>query len=594
MGNELPQWLSFALGFLSVGPLMLLFSTKAINDYGGPLGRLWQRLIEPRLDSVARRFFSFAVLSGMAGGLLAIPLVVWLNELYFPDFELAFRPGRPLAFTVQLAFVQAALFEEFAKNLIGLALALLICRAPADNTRLFLKSTPFLFAGVGLGFALLENSAYIGAYAAESPGGVFLGRALVATSAHAVDNLYFGLCLYTATRDNFARVVLQALAIVVLWHGIYDFFALPPVALSQWLTLAFLCVLVYITLSKLYRELPELRYRPLRLRSEVDAENAALSGMPTTAGPASGASQGGSYPPAGPVSVVGGESVAEILGEEEGMYRRLSVLPDSPPRFRSNFLSDAWGARLPSLATRPYQLAEFEDLSAELIALIACPAFRAGVPAPYQTEWAREEACWSAALASGVGEDLYIAAPQVWDSAIFADASAEIVTEMRAVGVDLTRTMPLRVLEFRAPDRFIWISQGLRALYGHELFVSFPHEHPMLRWFFLNLASYSPEQAPWLREFHAFYAPSSTFLGEPRDWLRFYLAVPLIDPARPRIAQEFAAIGVPAEDLPMQILMCCKSDGEYIARRGVPSYLQLLRYMNVPWHNDILRPALTT
>ena len=46
MDSTIPQWLSFSLGILSVGPLYLLFSVVSIKEYGGPLGRLWQRFVQ--------------------------------------------------------------------------------------------------------------------------------------------------------------------------------------------------------------------------------------------------------------------------------------------------------------------------------------------------------------------------------------------------------------------------------------------------------------------------------------------------------------------------------------------------------------------
>ncbi|MCR9141883.1 MAG: PrsW family intramembrane metalloprotease [bacterium] len=670
MDADLPRWLGIMLGFLSVGPLMLLFSVKSIKQYGGPVGRLWERLIEPRLDGVSRRFVSLAVFAGMAAGMLSIPVVVQVNEFLFENVSLAFRPSEPMAILTQIAFIQAGLIEELAKNALGLVFAFLICRAPSpsggdaarNDRRLFLKSTPFLFAGAGLGFALLENSQYIRYYASLGPGGIFLGRSLIATSAHALLNLYFGLCLLSATRENFARTVLRALAIVVLWHGVYDFFALPPVALSQWLTMVFLCIIIYITLSKLYRELPELRYRPLRPALEVAAEQAELSGLPPL--------ESNQMRDENPMSVGAFESANETKAEDSSgrqptaaeWHERLAVLPAVPDRFEEFFLADPWRLRLPAGdQSMPYEFSEFAQLSSESLALIArpgtMPLSASQLPAKIAQSWADEAEWWcrvfqverphgrwdTTSFAQGLaGSEAGAPASGDADSANDrAAVSPRIFEDLAGAGVDLLRTVPFQVLEFRvanppedrsvvesadAPqtageanavggERYVYITQGLSELYERELLVSFSHPHPMVRWFFLHLASMSPDQAPWLREFHAFYSERVDGLGDPRGWLRFYVSVPMIDPIVARIAAQPEESGKgarlsvtdadrdnavgsasrpvrAARDLPLQILMCAYPDGAYIARRGVPGYLQALRHLGYPWHNDFRRPAV--
>lgn len=665
MDTELPQWLGILLGFMSVGPLMLLFSVKSIKEYGGPLGRLWHRLIEPRLDSVSRRYISFAVLAGMAGGFLSIPVVEYLNVLFFSDVSLAFRPREPMALLTQIAFVQAGLIEEVAKNVLGVILAFLICRAgPVDeslnsasdgNQRLFLKSTPFLFAGVGLGFALLENSQYIRHYAAMGPGGIFLGRSLIATSAHALLNLYFGLCLMTATRKNFPRTVFQALAIVVLWHGIYDFFALPPVALSQWFTLVFLCGIIFMTLSKMYRLLPELRYRPLRPADEVAAEDAAMSGIPMGTRPSDSEHSSRmsdvddsvarmNLSDSDPSNLDQGDAGGPPTDQD--WHERLAVLPPVPDRFHDLFVQDGWRLRFPeSRPEMPYQLSEFEALSPQTLATLARPGVmpvnHRQLPEPLAASWTEETAWWCQAFQVDAPHsrwDVTAFAPQRETDAenqnetVVAATDSTLALDLMQAGVDLTRTVPFQVLEFRTKsprglesgkaaaeesgERHVYITQGLSELYERELLVSFSHPHPMVRWFFLKLASLDAAQAPWLREFHAFYSDDPIGLGDPRGWLRFYVTVPLIDPIAARIATNAQQPGVrfsmtdttreneaadaispsnapmllrAAEDLPLQILMCAYPDGEYIARRGVPSYLQALRHLGYTWQNDFRR-----
>jgi RsiW-degrading membrane proteinase PrsW (M82 family) len=666
--SEVPRWLSIMLGFMSVGPLMLLFSVKSIKEYGGPVGRLWHRFVEPRLDGVSRRYISLAVFAGMLAGCLSIPIVQSLNELLFSNVSLAFRPREPMALLTQIAFIQAGLIEEVAKNAVGIVFAFLVCRAaPRDPSasvaegqsdgRLFLKSTPFLFAGVGLGFALLENSQYIRYYAAMGPGGIFLGRSLIATSAHALLNLYFGLCLLTATRENIARTVARALGIVVLWHGVYDFFALPPVALSQWLTLVFLCGIIYMTLSKMYRLLPELRYRPMRPAQEVAAEQAEMSGMPPF--DPRDSREGPGVPEATEVPAALEALKASRVPGATDWHERLAVLPGVPDRFAEYFLADPWRLRFPGPGqTMPYEYSEFARLSSESLAMIARPGVMpladVQLPPAIARDWAAETEWWcrvfqveqpfgrwdTTAFAHNMEAPPTAEGDQARESAGTgerASVATDVFEDLARAGVDLIRTVPFQVLEFRvanppeppAPagaagesERYVYITRGLRELYDRELMVSFSHPHPMVRWFFLNLASMAPDQAPWLREFHAFYAGQADGLGDPRGWLRFYLSVPLFDPVRARIntnqdelrtgdrisitdaARENevapdspgrmrAALPSRAEeDLPLQILMCCYPDGDSIARRGVPAYLQALRHLGRSWHNDFRRPPV--
>ena len=645
MENQvLPQWLSFTLGFLSVGPLMLLFSVKSIKEYGGPLGGLWHRFVEPRLDQVSRRYVSFGVLAGMFGGALSIPFVELFNVLLFPEVDLAVRPREPMALLTQIAFIQAGLIEEVAKNALGLVFAFLVCRAPrtaaADSQHgsappLFLKSVPFLFAGVGLGFALLENSQYIRYYSAMGPGGVFIGRSLMATSTHALLNLYFGLCLLTATRETLAKTSVRALAVVIVWHGVYDFFAIPPVALSGWLTLVFLCFILYMTLSKMYYVLPELRYRPLRPAAEVAAEQEALSGLGAPASPPWPApeSAGARDEPPGETDL--------IASATDDWHRRLAVLAPVPPRYRELFCTDAWRYRFPpGGADMPYELSEFEPFSPKLLVSLARSDLRgpgASVPSNLAATWSQGSTDWCRVFE--------VAQPNAcWNISVFAHEAEAQGAELARLGVDLTQTVPFQVLEFRvknpeppasvaraaasiapqrvnetaettgadAGERYIYITQGLKVLYERELFVSFSNPHPMIRWFFLNLASVAADQAPWLREFHAFYSDTPARLGDPRGWLRFYITVPLFDPILSRFVVDEQAGGLlsltdvtreneatagarlyrSSEELPLQVLLCAYPDGAYIARRGVPSYLQMLRHLNLPWHNDFRRPPV--
>ncbi len=620
------QWIGYLMGFLSVAPMMLLMSAKTVKEYGGLLGAVWKRHMQD--TGREQKLMSLAVLAGMGAGLASIPVVHWIYEVFFPGLETFFRPREPVSVVVFISFVQAGLLEEVAKIGLAFPVALLVSYrsfvvgdGPPEKQRPFHKSVPFVFAGSGLGFALLENSGYIQAFGDLSPGGIFVGRALFATSVHTMLNLYAGLIIYDSNRANVIGRSAVALGAAILLHGVYDFCALPQGTFPGLLTGLCVVVIFYLTATKLYRTLPECVHHPLRSRADIEAEaRDALFGdtaahdeddqailrnerlrAPDTYEP------GGALPDADRVDfspearAAAGLPAANDyrLSEAERWHRILSTLPDVSPDFIVAFLNDSHRTTLPAWsAAPPYSVDDMEDAFASLgvpaPADVAQPlrldSYRGELPEHMQHEREREERHYAAVL-TGRGS-----ADAVWDASAFAGLGTEALGR---TGVDLQNlSAPLRVLEFfvhSCGERRVYLSQGLRDLYGRELWLSTSHPHPLARWFFVWLAAHPPEQSPWLRDFRAFYEATSLHLGDPRNWWKLYFTLPLFDKLRERLLKPPGDLKPVHEDeLPFQVLFTCGPDADFLSRRGYESYFRALRHAGLPWHNDFRRPPITT
>lgn len=596
--------IGYLLSFIGMGPYLLLLAWRAPREYGGPLGRLWTHLTANRLDPEGARLASFAVFLGVLAGALAAPLSGAFNQIFFPDFRLALRPAEPMAITVQIAFVQAALFEELAKNGLALALALLVCAAPrtgAPGERVFLRSTPFLCAGAGLGFAFIENALYIEAYMRYGAANILLQRFLISTPVHVLINLGFGLALYSARRGETPGRAALALLAAILWHGVFNFFALPPVAFAQWLAVITNALLAYSVLSNLFRLMPELRYRPLAAADPSAPETAADADPEPAA-------EGGRAPADEPVEIVGAARGVTMrdFAEDARFATLLEITP--PPRagFASALAEDEWGRRVHPAGAAPLSGADYPMLDERLQTALFADEYRGPAPREWAAKWDAAEKFWSRLI---LGADQ---ATRVWDSSRLAadqESLAEIFDASLRAGLDLGKLAPLRVLEFDAPDRHIYLSAGLADLYGRELIAVWRHPYPAMRWVFLNLAAHAPADAPWLREFGAFLAPSSLFLGDPRGWLQAYLSLPLFDPLGEKLrnpalrlvdgtdeAIQLAAqrYETPLEESerPLQLLLVPRHEAVFLARFGWEAYFLRLKSRGAAWINDLRRPTV--
>lgn len=624
MNDEDVQWTAYLMGFLSVAPLMLLLSAKTVKEYGGILGRLWKRYMQD--SGREQKLMSLAVLAGMAAGFVSIPLLYWIFETWFPGVQMIFRPREPVSVVVFLAFIQAGLFEEVVKIGLAFPVALLVSyrpfvagEGPRGDQRLFHKSAPFVFAGAGIGFALIENSGYLQAFGDLSPGGIFVSRALFATSLHAMLNLYAGLIIYESTRRNVVGRTGAALLAAILLHGVYDFFAFPQGSFPGLLTGLCAVVIFYITASKLYLTLPECIFRPLRSRAEIEAEeHSALFGdevarnadvhpilrnerlrAPDTYEPAADLPDADTVDFSPEARAAAGLPAANDyrLNEEERWHRILSTLPEVAPDFIVALLNDSHRSAVPPWsAAPPYTVADIDEAFAALG--VPAPAevtdplrleyYRGKLAEGVQAEREAEERCYAGILTGRESADA------VWDASAFAGLSPNA---LERTGVDLQRLCaPLRVLEFYVQSggqRRVYLSQGLRELYGREVWLSTSHPHPLARWFFVWLAAHAPDQAPWLREFRAFYLAASLHLGDPRNWLKLFFTLPLFDPLRERLLRPPGNLSPFCEDdLPFQVLFSCGPDAEFLSRRGYESYFRALRHAGLPWHNDFRRPPI--
>ncbi len=599
-------WIGFLLSFIGMGPYLLLLAWRAPREYGGPLGRLWTRLTANRIDPDGARLASFAVFLGAAAGALAAPLSGALNQIFFPEFRLALRPAEPMAMTVQIAFVQAALFEEVSKNGLGLALAMLFCAAPrtgAPGERAFLRSTPFLCAGVGLGFAFIENALYIESYMRYGAANILLQRFLISTPVHVLINLGFGLALYTARRGEVPGRAAIGLAIAILWHGVFNFFALPPVAFAQWLAVITNALLAYSVLSNLFRLMPELRYRPLAAVDASGAEELEDAQVEPARVP------GGARAPVDePVEIVGASRGVTMrdFAEDARFATLLEITP--PPRagFAMALGEDEWGRRVQPATTAPLADADYSFFDDRLRSALFADEYRGPAPRESAAKWDAAEKFWSRVI---LGTDQ---ATRVWDSSCLAASEGSLGDVFEAslrAGLDLGKLTPVRVLEFDAPDRCIYMSAGLANLYGRELIAVWRHPFPAMRWFFLNLAAHAPADAPWLREFGAFLAPSSQFLGDPRGWLQSYLSLPLFDPLAEKLRNPALRLvdGTDEEislsaqryeppldesDRPLQILLVPRHEAVFLARFGWEAYFLRLKSRGAAWINDLRRPTV--
>ncbi|MBX7058869.1 MAG: PrsW family intramembrane metalloprotease [Leptospirales bacterium] len=602
-------WVYSVLGSLAVnGPLMLLLAWKAPPEEAGPMARLWQRWIRPRLQPGAAALISPVVLGGMVCGALAAALSSVLNVLLFPGVDLVHAPSEPMALALQLAFVQAGALEEFSK--IGLASILLPLLAWRSGPT---RSAAFLFGGAGLGFAIVEDVFYLHNFGMQSPAGMLLARSL---PVHAMINFAFGMRLIDRDAGGLGWRYASGLLLAVLWHGIFDFFAFPPVAFAQFLTFAFfLLTAAYVILrfsrifaDRVERSLQEVsaaEYADWRASLPRSLHRLRRDGADRSAGRAV------ELPPEigapGKVASDVARASSSERAAQQALERALETLPGPSPAFALRFQEDAWARRFSAGGAAPPE-EEYAALGDALRRRVFSGHGRREAPHALAEQWLRYEQRAAMRILGKSGAD------RVWDSGELAENPeqlSEVYAEARVFGADLEQLRPFRLLEFDLPDRSIYLSVGLAALYGREVLVSWPHPMPATRLFFLWLACTAPEQARWLREFSAFLADHSLQLAEPRRWLRSLAIVPCIDAAlRPYALNMTGArldlsdeerdrpallAGPPleaGESLPLQALFFSQRDGWRLAQRGFEGFFVELQNRGFSWNNDLRRPPL--
>ncbi|MCB1317558.1 MAG: PrsW family intramembrane metalloprotease, partial [Leptospiraceae bacterium] len=476
--------------FLSVAPYLLLLNVKSIGGYGGIIGR-WIGVWMEHLHMPLRRMFSPAVWAGLAVGFLSTFVVEYSVKWIFPEFQLALRPAEPLAWSLQIAFIQAGLFEEFVKCGLALILCVLICyrgKTSQTNDGMFYSTAVFACAAVGLGFALRENFGYLNLYGGLSPTGMFVGRTFAA-AMHMLINWNFGLTLLQARRSNVPGVVARGLLVAIMQHGVYDFFAIPPVAFAQFLAYLWFCLLFMHTIRRMYRMLPETRTHSLQSRTELET-NPFVRAIPA---PEEFKRRPGTA----------ARPMVDRFEESKvpGLPIPFSTLEDALLRatpagveFRRAFGEQVRVQQLPDGQETPFALSDLSFLSPALLEVLNVDQYRGEVPERLRHDWRLQEQNRAGLLRKSNMADA------VWDSSICAANADAIDAGLQKFGVSLKYTVPLRCMEFYAvgpqASRFIYISTGLQTLYGHEFWLSFPHPYPSARWIFLWLASFDAPQAP--------------------------------------------------------------------------------------------------
>jgi hypothetical protein len=347
--------------------------------------------------------------------------------------------------------------------------------------------------------------------------------------------------------------------------------------------------------------MPELRYRPL---SVVD-RSAAESPADGAAGPVA---ETGPTPADEPVEIVGAARGVTMrdFAEDARFATLLEIAPAPRSGFAAALAEDEWGRRVQSASAAPLSGSDYPMFDERLQAALFCDAYRGPAPREWAEKWAAAESFWSRVI---LGADQ---ATRVWDSsrlAVDQESLSDVFDATLRAGLDLGKLAPLRVLEFDAPDRHIYLSAGLADLYGRELIAIWRHPYPAMRWVFLNLAAHAPADAPWLREFGAFLAPSSLFLGDPRGWLQAYLSLPLFDPLGEKLrnpalrlvdgtdeninlsAQRYEA-PLEENERPLQLLLVPRHEAVFLARFGWEAYFLRLKSRGAAWINDLRRPTV--
>ncbi len=574
---------SYIAGIISVLPLFFLLNARAVDRYRAfvhsfaPLERYIAK--RNRLNTVARFLPSPGILLGILLGFASVFAVDLAGKLLPEEFSKGLGKQDNLTKVAVIAFVLAGMLEEFWKCSLGLMACLIFTRVWRDKPRdgekdgtlsglerdrpLFASATPFILGAVGLGFALLENAAYMEGIPVQSLPGMLFARGMASAVLHTAINFTFGLALLNARPGRLGGVVVGAYGLAVLQHGVFNFFALPQGNFPDFLTGVVLISVVFYALWRMYRVMPELKYRALQPERVSESEPA---------------------PP-----------------------------PEEPsPGFVMLLMRDEHARARPELQSPPFEFAE-AGLGPDVLEVLARPES----PAPAPSIQAKQWEFFQGVVERSLGEGFHLS---VWDSSSFAAASPNAYEGLRERGVDLTSMRPVRILEF-APrrgyavgerefqaDRYIYVSCGLGPVLGRELWISFPFPNPLVRWFFLNLAT---RRELYLKEFRPVPADSSR-LGDPRGWYRAFLPVPMLDPARETLKEHLKRAQVPPPSgsaprdvfdparwhlsfgaVPAEILFLSGPDLEFIETYGVSDYFFALKHMDYTWANDFRRPGLS-
>ena len=162
---------------------------------------------------------SQVIIYGFLGGLFSCLSLIIFKSLLLPE-AVNFPSKETLTTTLFISFIEAGLLEEIFKNIFFVLGVKLL----NNKNKFDFDLNPYFYvvlgASVGLGFGIFENVSY-----ALNPELGFLnniwGRLYTTIPAHMIMNIIFSF-LYAQRQNLFI-----CLSGAVLFHAIYDFFALP-------------------------------------------------------------------------------------------------------------------------------------------------------------------------------------------------------------------------------------------------------------------------------------------------------------------------------------------------------------------------------
>lgn len=188
----------------------------------------------------------------------ALGMLITVPALYLQEYiaDLGIDGEGSLLNTFAFALIAVALTEEVCKGFCVLAYP--FHRPFFDEPLDGIVYSVF----VGMGFATLENILYADSYGLET----ILVRAFTAVPAHAafgvIMGYYFGLAKFQKERRMV--LILKGLLIVVLLHGIYDFFLLQEIYSGL---MGFALLILYVGI-RFARHLIKLHLNASKLQNE--------------------------------------------------------------------------------------------------------------------------------------------------------------------------------------------------------------------------------------------------------------------------------------------------------------------------------------
>jgi len=160
--------------------------------------------------------WKFIIINLIAGS-FSVLLLLFIKSFLFPE-TINLPNKETLTITLFISFIEAGLLEEFVKNLFFLISVYF------TNKYFDFKNNKFLYlvsgASIGLAFAIIENGFYALNPETSNFNNIF-GRLFTTIPAHIIMNIIFAF-LYSK-KFNLLICFLAS----ILFHAIYDFFALP-------------------------------------------------------------------------------------------------------------------------------------------------------------------------------------------------------------------------------------------------------------------------------------------------------------------------------------------------------------------------------